>query len=587
MGRLLSEVLPMLEPFWREQFDRVVMTGVPESLEGEAAGAGKHFHVTALRPAPGRLACVVTDLTERRQAEMQKARLEEQLRQSQKIESIGRLAGGVAHDFNNLLTVINGYSEMALGDLDPMDPLHATLREIKDAGERAAGLTRQLLAFSRKQVLHPVLLAVDDVFLEMQKMLVRVIGEDIELEMSLDARAGTVRADPGQLQQVLMNLAVNARDAMPEGGKLTVRTGIASAAPVSGGDSRGPWVLISVCDTGIGMDGTTRSRLFEPFFTTKETGKGTGLGLSMVHGIIAQSEGLIEVDSEPGRGTTFRIYLPVVTEQTAAEQRRDSPEALFGRESILVVEDQPEVRTFTASVLKTFGYRVLQAEGAGQALAICEQPGETIDLLLTDIVMPGVNGTELADKARKMRPGIKVLYMSGYTDDMKALEGVREQSMPFLEKPFRSDQLARKVREVLGSFQPPARILVVDEEGGVRSLLRLILSRAGYEVVEAANAREVREEARVGTLDLIIADMGFNGREMADTIREVRRGQRAVAVIAVSGSPDGQLSAAVEPIAPDCVLVKPLSPDVLVPRVRQVLAGRRVKPAPADPDGRQ
>ncbi len=394
--------------------------------------------------------CMIEDITERKA-------LEAQFRQAQKMESIGRLAGGVAHDFNNLLTVINGYSNFLLGKLSAADPLRAGLKEIHKAGDRAARLTQQLLAFSRKQVLEPRVLDLNRVVGEMRSMLGRLVGEDVQVRFELSAAAGMVRADPHQIEQVIVNLVVNARDAMPHGGMLLIETADVEL------DERyvrshpeahaGRYVRLAVSDTGVGMDDQTRRQIFEPFFTTKGAGKGTGLGLSMVQGIVAQSGGHIQVYSEPGHGTTFKVYLPSAEQEVAVAVEDGMPEAaaLEGEETVLVVEDQAEVREYAVTVLKTYGYRVIQAESAGQALLVFEQERGGIDLVLTDIVMPNVGGPELAGRLEKLQPGIKVLFMSGYADDVIVHQGVLEEGAHFIQKPFRPEQLAARVREVLGA----------------------------------------------------------------------------------------------------------------------------------------
>ena len=392
---------------------------------------------------------IARDLTERK-------RLEEQFRQAQKMEAVGRLAGGVAHDFNNLLTVINGYSDITIGRLSAEDPLRLHVEEVRKAGERAAGLTRQLLAFSRKQVLRPEVIDLNEVVRETEKMLRRLIGEDIVLRVALGPGLGSVKADPGQVEQVLMNLAVNARDAMPRGGRLTIGTENVhldeeyAARHVSVAPGR--YVMLAVSDTGAGMDEETRARIFEPFFTTKEQGKGTGLGLSTVYGIVKQSGGHIWVYSEAGRGTTFKIYLPRV-DAGAREHRpaAESAEGLTGTETILLAEDDELVRNMTCIILSDYGYRVLAAENGAAAISIFESTEEPIHLLLTDVVMPGISGRELADRLTRLRPETKVLYMSGYTEDAIVHHGVLEEGVNFLQKPFTPDALARRVREILGS----------------------------------------------------------------------------------------------------------------------------------------
>jgi PAS domain S-box-containing protein len=385
----------------------------------------------------------------------ERKRLEEQLIQSQKMEAIGRLAGGVAHDFNNLLTAIIGYSELLLGELNPYDPRRGDVEEINKAADQAAALTRQLLAFSRKQVLQPQVLDLNATVSNIEKMLRRLIGEDIDLVTILDPALGRVKADPGQIEQVLMNLAVNARDAMPQGGKLTIET----TNVVLDKDYTqqhvevqvGPYVMLAVSDTGVGMDQETQSHLFEPFFTTKGMGKGTGLGLATVYGIVKQSDGHIWVYSELGQGTTFKVYLPRVEEAAEVVQRVQVPtESLQGREIVLLVEDEDIVRDLARLVLLQRGYTVLEARDGEEAIQICEQHEGPVHLIVTDVVMPGgMSGRQLAERLATLRPGMKVLYMSGYTDNAIAHHGVLEPGMAFLQKPFAPEALARKVREAL------------------------------------------------------------------------------------------------------------------------------------------
>jgi PAS domain S-box-containing protein len=382
-------------------------------------------------------------------------RTQDQLVQARKMEAIGRLAGGVAHDFNNLLTAIIGYSELLLGELNPYDPRRGDVEEINKAADRAAVLTRQLLAFSRKQVLQPQVLDLNTTVSNMEKMLRRLIGEDIDLVTILDPALGQVKADPGQIDQVLMNLAVNARDAMPRGGKLTIETMNAyldeNYARQHVDVQPGSYVMLAVSDTGLGMDEETLSHLFEPFFTTKDVGQGTGLGLSTVYGIVKQSGGHLWVYSEPGQGTTFKVYLPRVEEAAEAAQRIQVPtESLQGREIVLLVEDADVVRDLARLVLLQRGYTVLEARDGEEAIQICEQHEGPVHLIVTDVVMPGgMSGRQLAERLATLRPEMKVLYMSGYTDNAIVHHGVLEPGMAFLQKPFAPEALARKVRETL------------------------------------------------------------------------------------------------------------------------------------------
>ena len=388
----------------------------------------------------------VRDVSEQR-------RLQQQLVQSQKMEAVGRLAGGIAHDFNNLLTVITSYCDLLLEDLGGDDPKREDVEQVRKAADGAAALTRQLLAFSRQQVIAPRVVNLSAVVAGVEKMLRRVIGEDVDLVTVLDPGVGSVRADIGQLEQVLMNLAVNARDAMPTGGKLTIETANVAhgphyareraAAPVS------QFVMLAVSDTGVGMDEATKARVFEPFFTTKAPGKGTGLGLATVYGIVQQSGGFIWVYSEPGHGTTFKIYLPRV--DAPAEGVAVTAVAPVGRgtETVLLAEDAAAVRAVARQVLERQGYTVLEAPDGELALHLAQRHAGPIHLLLTDVVMPGMSGRQLADRLARLRPDTKVLYVSGYTDDAVVRHGVLEAGIAYLQKPFTIDSLARKVREVL------------------------------------------------------------------------------------------------------------------------------------------
>jgi len=386
------------------------------------------------------------DITERKQ-------LEVQLRQAQKMEAIGRLAGGVAHDFNNVLTAIFGYVDILREELPADSTAQRDLAEVRKASERAASLTKQLLAFSRQQVLEPMVLEPTALIEDFEKMLHRLIGEDVELRLSLARDTGNVLADPGQLQQVLMNLAVNARDAMPTGGKLILETANAELseqyAELHQPVVPGRYVMLAVSDTGTGMTPETRARIFEPFFTTKEKGKGTGLGLSTVYGIVKQSGGYVWVYSELGRGTTFKIYLPRVDAAPDTLLPAREPVTVAGTETILLAEDDAVLRPLAKGLLEKLGYTVLDAADAVEALEAARQYTEVIHLLLTDVVMPGASGRELARRLESHRPDVKVLYVSGYTDDAIVHHGMLEPGLNFLQKPFTPAALARKVREVL------------------------------------------------------------------------------------------------------------------------------------------
>jgi len=392
---------------------------------------------------------LATDITERKL-------LEEQFYQAQRLESIGRLAGGVAHDFNNLLTVINGYAALILSDLTPGTLLARRVAEISAAGQQAAALTEQLLAFSRRQVIQPKVFNLNEVIAEIDSLLRRLIGEDIELVVTLASDLGHVSADVGQLQQIIMNLAVNARDAMPEGGSLLIETGNAfldAEYCASHPEVRsGAYVMLGVTDTGSGMTPEVQKRIFEPFFTTKPVGSGTGLGLATVHGMVRQSNGWIWVYSEPGSGTTFKVYLPRTDEPLWRPQPKIQTD-VRGNETVLVVEDQQEVRTLAVTVLERYGYRVLSAKTGEEAAKIADSYQGQIHLLLTDVVMPGMGGRALAKRLRADRP-LRVLYMSGYTENAIAHSGILEEGLDYIQKPFTPEMLAEKVREILGRAQP-------------------------------------------------------------------------------------------------------------------------------------
>lgn len=432
---------------------KVLDEGALETFEEilSLAGATRTYLATrgVYRDAEGRaigLIGISRDVTDMK-------RLEEQFRHAQKMEAVGRLAGGVAHDFNNLLTIINGNSELVLADLPSHDPNHELLVEILRTGERAAGLTRQLLAFSRKQVLQPEVVRLNGLLSELLKLLQRLIGEDIELQFSPSAGSDLAKVDPSQFEQAIINLAINARDAMPQGGRLTIETSaceLGADYTAYRADVRpGAYTLIAVSDTGHGMDEETRLRAFEPFFTTKESGKGTGLGLAIVYGFVKQSGGHVEIYSEVGVGTTFKVYLPH-TEQPRADDDWPEPlDMLGGSETVLVVEDEEALRGQIRLILQTGGYTVLEAADGAEALRVARQHPGDLHLLLTDLVMPRLSGRQLAERLAAERPGVVCIFMSGYADEAAARHGVLETGAPFLQKPFSPTALSRKVREIL------------------------------------------------------------------------------------------------------------------------------------------
>jgi len=415
------------------------------------------------------LRSALKELSERERAETLLRKTEEQLRHAQKMEAVGRLAGSVAHDFNNLLSVILGHGSFMLADLLGTDPLREEVAAIQRAGERAAELTRQLLAFSRQQLLAPRVLDLTLVVKDSERMLRRLIGADIELVTRYERNLVKVRVDPSQIDQVVMNLVINARDAMPEGGKLTIETANVQLDETYASEHfeviPGPHAMLAVSDTGIGMEKEVQARIFEPFFTTKEPGKGTGLGLSTIFGIVKQSGGNIWVYSEPGRGATFRIYLPKAGDVADAPPEPPPVKVLTGSETVLLAEDQDDVRHVACEILRRYGYHVLEASNAGEALLVCERHPLPIQLLVTDVVMPKMNGRELALRLVSIRPELKVLYMSGYTDKSIVHHGIIEPDVAYIQKPLIPEVFARRVREVLdhpprgGSRQgaPPTR----------------------------------------------------------------------------------------------------------------------------------
>jgi PAS domain S-box-containing protein len=396
----------------------------------------------------------ITDITGLKRNEEEKTRLTEQLQQSMKMEAVGRLAGGVAHDFNNLLTGITGNISVALMDLKPEDPLYEILVDVNKAAYSAAALTRQLLAFSRRQIIEPKVLNLNELVTNLHKMLIRLIGEDVELKTIPGEALGAVRADPGQIEQVIINLAVNARDSMPGGGRLVIETANvelgAEYCRTHANVQPGNYVMFAVSDTGEGMSREVKEHLFEPFFTTKPKGRGTGLGLATIYGVIKQAGGSIEVYSEVGKGTTLKVYLPMVEGETENLDRTEQIVDLArGTETILVVEDEDMVRQFTVKILDRLGYLVLGASNGEEALHVAEGHEGRINLLMTDVVMPGMNGRQLADELTRIRPGTAVLFTSGYTESIIVNQGVVEKSLNFIGKPYSPQVLSSKIREVL------------------------------------------------------------------------------------------------------------------------------------------
>jgi PAS domain S-box-containing protein len=457
VGKKVSEVIPGIratDPSLFEAYGRVASTGNHEKIENFVEALQQWFSISIYSPEQGHFIALFDVITSRKNAEAEKEKLQAQLQQAMKMEAVGRLAGGVAHDFNNLLTVITGYSELLLQKIGKDSPMHGNVEEIKRAGERAALLTQQLLAFSRKQIIEPKVILLDSMVAELAKMLTRLIGENIALQATTHKPLGSVKVDLGQFQQILMNLVVNARDAMPGGGKIVIETANvdldAAYCALHPYVTPGRFVMLAVSDTGQGMSEEVKAHIFEPFFTTKERGSGTGLGLATTYGAVHQAGGSIEVYSEIGTGTTFKVYLPRVEEKVVKPVKDDRPADLpGGTETVLIVEDEGKLRDLCVQILEQLGYRVLQARNGTEAIAKVQDYGDRIHLLLTDVVMPGMNGSELATQLVLRNPEMKVLFTSGYTEDVISHHGVLAEGVSFIGKPYTPLALARKVREVL------------------------------------------------------------------------------------------------------------------------------------------
>ncbi len=535
---------------------------------------------------------VKRDVTEHLHFAEEKVRLEDQLWQAKKVEAIGRLAGGVAHDFNNLTAIVLGYGEMLLGQLRPEDPARKSVEQIIAAGRRSAALTHQLLAFSRRQALQPEALDLNALLRNLEKMLVRLIGEDIELKLMLAADLGRVTADPGQIEQVVTNLVLNARDSMSRGGKLTVETSDAELDETYGLDHAvvvpGRYVLLAVTDTGCGIDKATMAKLFEPFFTTKEKGKGTGLGLAMVYGIVKQSGGYIWAYSEPGKGSTFKVYLP----RTDAEPQAKAPDVVGetprgGGERILLVEDEASLLELSTIVLSGLGYRVSAAESGPKALLMVEQQRLEPDLVVTDIVMPGMSGTELAELLRRDRPDLKVLYMSGYPDDAIARHGVLDPGMPFIQKPFTGHALAVKVREVLGGMakvvQPSRSILMIDDDDQYRELVGHFCRKRGHVFAGVSDSAAALAALARQSFDVLLVDLNIPGTSGEHVLREIRAAGHAAPAIVLTGDVASADTDALRPLGVVRALQKSSDAEPLLRAIEE--AGALKAPPPAGDSG--
>ncbi|MBI4472838.1 MAG: response regulator, partial [Acidobacteria bacterium] len=498
--------------------------------------------------------------------------LEAQLRQAQKMEAVGRLSGGIAHDFNNLLTVIKGYSQM-LTDSPIPDTMTQPLQEIQKAVDRAVSLTRQLLAFSRRQVLQPKVFDVNLLIQDVGPMVQRLIGEDIELRSICEAIPATIKADLGQIEQVLMNLAVNARDAMPQGGQLIIRT---ATVQLSDKDTRtrtgllpGRFVLISVADTGCGMDASVMAHIFEPFFTTKEAGKGTGLGLSTVYGIIHQSGGTVDVKSRNGSGTTFNIYLPLSLETPETEPVIEASLPVAAARTILLVEDDPMVRELTSTMLGRSGYEVLQASNCTEALEHCRVFSRPIHLVLTDVIMPGPSGPETVLRLKSMRPGMKTLFMSGYIGDTIAQHGLGAPGISFLEKPFTPAFLNQKVAEVLRTA--PDTIVVADDDESILQLIATALEIAGFRVLSASNGVEALKLLHETRCLLLITDLEMPYKDGIDLAIEVQREFPDLPILVISGANNLKAISFATELKDVQLLQKPFDKEQLLTLVGQLV----------------
>ncbi|MBI3207375.1 MAG: response regulator [Candidatus Solibacter usitatus] len=512
---------------------------------------------------------VVRDATARKQLEREKAELEHQFRQAQKMDAIGRLAGGVAHDFNNLLMVINGHSDLMLKRTAAVDPSLEQLNAIKKAGLRAAALTKHLLAFSRKQVQQKRVLDLNQFLGDAINMMRRLIPENVSLKTALTPGLGQVEADPSHIDQVILNLVVNACDAMPFGGELHFETRNADSDAKSLREhpdvAPGPFVELTVRDTGTGIDPEVLPHIFEPFYTTKGDGGGTGLGLATVFGVVKQAGGFIRVSSELGVGTAFHVCLPRLA-QTIELEREDPSEAVSGHggsETSLLVEDQEEVLLLVQSMLQDFGYKVLTASDPIQAARIASEHHGRIDLLLSDVVMPGMSGPELAEAILKVRPSLKILFMSGYAKDLHPLSTAAPAGSGFVQKPVSEALLGVKVRETLGPPRP-AKIVVVDDEEGVRSIVARILESEGYEVLTFEDGRQAVEELERNEIDLLLTDLVMPKQEGMETILQARKRWPDLKVIAMSGAFGGRYLSVAHKLGAHETIAKPFLPDDLI-----------------------
>jgi two-component system cell cycle sensor histidine kinase/response regulator CckA len=537
-----------------EAFRNCVENGIPYDLECKLVSVkGRNLHVrTAGKPIyeGDKITKVfgdIQDITDIKKSELEKIELLEQLRRTQKLESIGQLAGGVAHDFNNILAVMLGYSEEILSTLKTEDPIFNDMEEIIKAGKKALSLTRQLLTFSRKHLIQPQVLNLNTVIQDMTKMLVRLIGEDVGFTTVFAPELLNIKADIAQIEQVLMNLVINAREAMPSGGKLCVETANVvidkASAEIDLGITPGDYVMLSVADTGCGMNKETSNRIFEPFFTTKHNGKGTGLGLSTVYGIVKQSDGIIRLDSTLGQGTTFKILFPKTDDEPVAISPEPSALELRGNgEYIVIIEDDTAMGILAQKMLRKLGYKVTLFENADEAILNIVDRGLVPDLIITDVIMPGMNGKELADILLKTLPDLRVLFMSGYTDSVIVDHCMMEFDASFIQKPFTKENIAIKIKQLLKNnttnIVKPAKIIMIDDDENILELYNRAFNRKGHQTTSAGSLKDALEELSKHVFDVALVDMNIPGTDGISIIQAIRNAGYSIPVIILSGAID-------------------------------------------------
>ena len=584
------------EAFYRGLWETITSGRVWEGRVVNRRKDGSLYHeemtISPVRDGTGQIVNFVAakrDITEQLQSAKARSRLEDQLRQAQKVEAIGRLAGGVAHDFNNMTAIVLGYGEMLQGQLGPEDPSRKFVEQIVLAGRRSAALTRQLLAFSRRQTLLPEVLDLNALLRNLEEMLGRLIGEDIQLEFKLAADLGCITADPGQIDQVVTNLVVNARDAMPKGGRLTVETAnVELDAKFAQGHQSvvpGRYVLFALTDTGVGMDKATKDRLFEPFFTTKPKGKGTGLGLATAYGIVKQSGGYTYVYSEPGEGATFKIYLPLTDAKPAEKPVETSERIPRGNgELILLVEDEAPLRELAEIILSRLGYRVGAAGTGAAALRMVREQELEPDLVLTDVIMPGMSGAELADQLRRERPGMRVLFMSGYTDDAIASHGILDSGTPFIQKPFTERALATKMWEMLSQKEKDAplrkSVLMIDDDEQFRALVGYFCKKKGHLCLGVDSAAAALAALALQSFDVLLVDLNIPGTSGERVLREIRAAGHKVPAIVLTGDVASADMSVLRPLGAVLVLEKSSNGGPLLQAIETVVPAEAHLPRP-------